>query len=130
MKIIMSAVFFFCSFQVLAKTVQFAVNLKLKKDNQTRESTAKINVKMGSEFSIEREDIRATFVATKLDPQKSPVQVKGDAVWVKAKVYQKSSKGEKIVGRPEAIVLMGTEAIFTMEEPGGFLEIKLRPSYL
>ena len=103
--------------------MEFDINLKLKTKEIDKESSAKVHAKLGSEFSIEREDLRVVFIAQEY-------KEKGK-ILIKAKVYSKINNKIKLLGQPQIISLIGKEATLSVEnENGESFEIKLKSSDL
>ncbi|MBF0206573.1 MAG: hypothetical protein HQK53_06760 [Oligoflexia bacterium] len=110
------------SSSAMAEKFSFDINIKYKNGAESKETKAKISAKLGSEFTISREDLRSTFVARKVEHKD------GNQIYIEGKVYSITSGKEQLISNPQLLMLLGEEALFESgtQEEQNYVAIKIK----
>ena len=120
------------SMSCFAQVMQFNLNLKHQDRDYLRESSSRINAKLGHEFIFDREDLKAVLLASKMSEDEGKIfKMKGDLLKLKVKVYSKKGGDVALIDQLELISQVGKETVYSFEEKSEKLvEIKIKSSRL
>lgn len=131
-KIILIALLLIVSSLGYAKIVGFDIDLTYNKENITKRSKVNVHAKLGHEFHVGSNNLKALFVANQYTEKDGPVPATKNTIIIKAKIYNIENGKEKLVSRPQIITQYGKEAIILIEnsKSGEYTEMKIKPTQL
>lgn len=109
-----------------ANTMKFDIDVKYSNKKITKQTIAQINANLNEEFSIEKNGLKTVFFVNKVTAKNSPISHMKNAYILKAKVYEQTKNGNKLIGTPEVISKTDEEATISVERDNGeYVEMKV-----
>lgn len=103
-----------------AEVMRFDVHMKYSGNSSIKESQSKVSAKLGNEFVIDGDHLRAVFVAERVGQVNATKELKERGIILTGKFYNKLDSGEeKLLSQPEIIVFEGDRANFTVQNSEG-----------